>query len=107
MSTYSRIDYFFLTHKDLDRVQAITIDPIFISDHGPVHMDIGVNIVATRILSWRLNDSLLKDPITMTGALQGLEEYFSQNNQPKMSPTIVGGTQMLDKSIFFSKIVQG
>lgn len=55
-------------------------------------MDKDLNIVATSYWSWRLIDTLLKYPITMSGALQGLEEYFCQNDQPNTPPdSIVGG----------------
>lgn len=35
-STYSKINYFFITQKDLDRVRVTSTEPILLADHGPV-----------------------------------------------------------------------
>uniref|UniRef100_A0A803KAU7 Endonuclease/exonuclease/phosphatase domain-containing protein n=1 Tax=Xenopus tropicalis TaxID=8364 RepID=A0A803KAU7_XENTR len=77
--TYSRIDYIFSSHKALDEVQKVTIGSITWSDHAPVFLDPSLNITPKKHFSWKINDSLLRNPDTLETLTKATKEYFENN----------------------------
>lgn len=82
---YSKIDYFFFSQSDLQLLGKTTIEPMILSDHHPITMSL---IFPEKILetkSWRLNTSILKDPIYIQNFNSCLEDYFTQNDNHETS----------------------
>lgn len=64
---YSRIDYFFVPHSQLEAVHDPVIGNITWSDHAPITMRCDLSTTSTsRTKFWRLNESLLQTPEVMT-----------------------------------------
>lgn len=65
--TYSRIDLFLAPHAQLPAVSSCSIGAITWSDHAPVLLCYALSDVsATRSRVWKLNNSLLQDPVVLT-----------------------------------------
>lgn len=58
--SYSRIDLFCVSKTEMYRIKESTVEPISISDHGPVTMKINIG-ADNHFRHWRLNVSLLTD----------------------------------------------
>lgn len=56
--SYSRIDLFCVSKTEMYRIKESTVEPISISDHGPVTMKINLG-ADNHFRYWRLNVSLL------------------------------------------------
>uniref|UniRef100_A0A803K4M8 Endonuclease/exonuclease/phosphatase domain-containing protein n=1 Tax=Xenopus tropicalis TaxID=8364 RepID=A0A803K4M8_XENTR len=73
------IDYIFISHKALDNVQKATIGSITWSDHAPVCLDISLNYPDNKHFSWKINDSLLKNPSVLETLTNATKDYFKNN----------------------------
>lgn len=60
--SFSRTDYFLIDKKLLPFVKTCTYNPIVISDHAPVTMDISFPGSPSTRSPWRFNSLLLTDP---------------------------------------------
>uniref|UniRef100_A0A8C5PL06 exodeoxyribonuclease III n=1 Tax=Leptobrachium leishanense TaxID=445787 RepID=A0A8C5PL06_9ANUR len=86
---YSRIDYFFVEHRALEMVRSCKIGPITWSDHAPLLLSLALpNLVRTEN-AWRLNESLLSDPMTRAEVTASLENYFLENDTDDVTPATV------------------
>lgn len=64
--TYSRIDLFLLHHAQLHWAEDSKIHTITWSDHAPISVTVSLPTHADRPRwNWRLNDTLLQDPVVM------------------------------------------
>lgn len=86
--SYSRIDLFCISKTELYRIKDSTLEPISISDHGPVTMKINLG-VDNHFRYWRLNVSLLTDMNIRQELKEALTEYFIINDDGNVSPSIV------------------
>lgn len=80
---YSRIDYFFLTQKDLKRLQAAAIEPMTLSDHHHIPMTLALSAL-TKI--WKYNPATLKDAVPHECIQAALTEYFEINTNQATTP---------------------
>lgn len=85
---YSRIDYIFLSQKDLSCLDQATIEPSFLSDHHPITATITFPEQTPFSKSWRLDASILTDSSHLSTLTQNIKDYFSQNDTPDMDPII-------------------
>lgn len=83
---YARIDYFFLSQTDLSCLQYSTIEPMFLSNHHPIIITLFFPETCTETKSWRLNPSLLKDPVTIDRLRTHIRQYFAENDSSEVSP---------------------
>ena len=94
--TYTRIDYLFLDQKVLMNVREASIGSITISDHAPVSCLIEWGVLGHREWTWRLNETLIKDPEYEGKIKQEIESFFERNKDDEISPLCkVGSTQVL------------
>lgn len=85
---HSRLDYLFLSQRDLSMLTSATIDPMYLSDHHPISMTLEFPNTNTRPQIWRLDPSLLTDTAIMTNIQERLSLYFTENDSPDISPMI-------------------
>lgn len=83
---YSRLDYLFLSQRDLPMLIKATIDPMFLLDHHPISMTLEFTDAPPRSLIWRLDPSLLTDTTITTDIHKRLSLYFQENDSPGVSP---------------------
>lgn len=76
--SYTRIDLIYVWKKELYRVKECRIEPITISDHGPVIMKINLGL-EPHFRHWRLNVSLLTDSSARQEIENAITEYFAIN----------------------------
>lgn len=86
--SYSRLDHFLLSKKDIYRVRNCDIEPITISDHSPVRMRLDLGLESC-MKYWRLNVSLLTDVNIREEIRLAIMEYFSLNDNGMVSPTVL------------------
>uniref|UniRef100_A0A3B3WIQ9 Reverse transcriptase domain-containing protein n=1 Tax=Poecilia mexicana TaxID=48701 RepID=A0A3B3WIQ9_9TELE len=84
---YSRIDYFFMYNKDLDRVEKCHTGLMDLSDHCPLHIEVNVNKSKNPFI-WRLNSSILKGKIKEE-LRQEIQLYMQDNDNGEVSPVIL------------------
>lgn len=78
--SYSRIDYLFVPHGQLQAVRGATIGSITWSDHAPVMMRYALtDFHRGQRKPWRLNESLLQDPETLADITREITHYFQAN----------------------------
>ncbi|CAH2301598.1 Hypothetical predicted protein, partial [Pelobates cultripes] len=87
--SYSRIDYFFTQHRDLDTLLAAQIAPMTWSDHAPVIITIEHPKPLKPQWTWKLNESLLEDPLIQTDVRSALEHFFLTNKTPDSTPPTI------------------
>lgn len=85
---YSRLDYFFMFSKDLNRVETIKIGPIHLSDHAPVQMRISINHRKKSCI-WRLNNSLLKEEDFKLKIRKVIKDYVELNDTAEINSIIL------------------
>lgn len=86
---YSRIDYIFISSKDLHTVTETNISIQSISDHAPVSLSLDSNISSTKAPNWRLNSSLLTDHVFLPKITSHLKEFFIHNETQGMDPLML------------------
>lgn len=59
--TYSRIDFFLISHSLVDQVIDSNIGVIAITDHALVQLHLDLNVDKTKVGRWRMNTNLLQD----------------------------------------------
>lgn len=87
---YSRIDYFFVPHSQLETVHSVETGNITWSDHVPITMRYGLSFtLSIRSKFWRLNESLLQTPVVLTDVTNELKHYFHTNDTEYCDPGIL------------------
>lgn len=76
LKLYSRLDHFFVT-APLLYIFTSEINHITWLDHAPIELDIVLTASTPKTCHWRLNESLIKDPVIQTQLQQKLSEFFS------------------------------
>lgn len=87
-SLYTRIDYFITFGKDKDRIYACDIGTIDLSDHAPVYLTIDLEL-RPRNTTWKLNSSVLNDPIFKQDIRKEISTFLEFNNNNEVSPPIL------------------
>lgn len=83
--TYARIYHILLPTHAIFLVLKAQIRDTVLSDHSLVVMSIGFSSPKSRQRHWRLNESLLSDPVRVTMLEKSLKEYFKLNNTENIS----------------------
>uniref|UniRef100_A0A8C5Q4M0 Reverse transcriptase domain-containing protein n=1 Tax=Leptobrachium leishanense TaxID=445787 RepID=A0A8C5Q4M0_9ANUR len=78
-NTYSRLDYFFVPQYDLPLVRSSEIQATTWSDHAPVVMAMSSPLLRSKERSWRLNTSLLADPLLVADIAESIRTYFTDH----------------------------
>ncbi|KAM9330707.1 annexin A1 [Gastrophryne carolinensis] len=86
---YTRIDFLFLSQRDLERVISAQIGNISFSDHAPVVLSMALPGGEKREWNWRMNESLLKDPGVVERIRQHLSLYIKENATEGVDPVMV------------------
>lgn len=74
--SYSRLDHFLVSKKEVYRVKSCVIEPMTISDHSPVTMELDMGLEPC-MKYWRINVSLLTDVGIREEIRSAILEYFS------------------------------
>uniref|UniRef100_A0A8C5MVH8 Reverse transcriptase domain-containing protein n=1 Tax=Leptobrachium leishanense TaxID=445787 RepID=A0A8C5MVH8_9ANUR len=77
--THTRIDYFFMQYHNLDLTSLATVEATTWSDHAPLKMVIQSPLFRPRERQWRMNISMLDDPLIRTELHGLLENFFAEN----------------------------
>ena len=85
--SYSRLDMFLVSKADAHRVTECKIEPIILSDHGPIKMKINLG-QEKPFRYWRLNVSILNDPLIQQELRDRLKEYMVINDSGDVTPSI-------------------
>lgn len=100
--SYSRIDMICMSKVDIHRVTQCEIGPITLSDHAPVTMKMNLR-QGRQFRYWRLNVSILNDPLTQEEIRDSLTEYFDLNDNGEVTPSILWDGA---KAVMRGKIIQ-
>ena len=84
--TYSRIDHLFTLSPLLPYVSSAKISPMAWSDHSSVQMVLTDLWSKSDPSPWRLNESLLNDPVLEKEVERAIQLYFQENSSPGVSP---------------------
>uniref|UniRef100_A0A8C5P8S7 exodeoxyribonuclease III n=1 Tax=Leptobrachium leishanense TaxID=445787 RepID=A0A8C5P8S7_9ANUR len=87
--SYSRIDCIFLPFGHIRLLESATIGPLTWSDHNPVIVTLHSPLVRPRERLWRLNETLITDPLIKEEVTQLLHNYFRENVTPHSTPQII------------------
>lgn len=85
---YSRIDYFIIFSKDRLKVMDTDIGTIDLSDHAPIYLSINFSDTHKSSI-WRLNSSLLNDPLFKQQMSNEIKVYIKENDNGEVSPPIL------------------
>lgn len=83
--TYARIDHIFLPASDIPFAIFSKIRDTSLSDHSI--MSLNIRCPLGKPYKWRLNESLLSNPVHCTILKKSLQEFFSDNNIGSVSPS--------------------
>uniref|UniRef100_A0A8C5MZK2 Reverse transcriptase domain-containing protein n=1 Tax=Leptobrachium leishanense TaxID=445787 RepID=A0A8C5MZK2_9ANUR len=79
----------FLEQFHLDLVVEACIHPTTWSDHAPISVRMKSPLFRPRERSWRLNTSLLSDPVVTSGTSELLTKYFEENTPEEVSWPVI------------------
>lgn len=86
---YSRIDYLFITQRDLQAVTGTHIGIQSLSVQAPISLIADLCITTDRSNTWRQNASLLTDPSLLPKITTALSDFFKLNTTPDMDPMLI------------------
>uniref|UniRef100_A0A8C5PVG5 Reverse transcriptase domain-containing protein n=1 Tax=Leptobrachium leishanense TaxID=445787 RepID=A0A8C5PVG5_9ANUR len=103
-STHTRIDYFFMHYHNLTLTASIDIMATTWSDHAPLNIKIQSPLFVPRERQWRLNVSLLDDPLITAELHTTLENFLTENDTPDISiPTLWEAHKAVIRGFFIGK----
>uniref|UniRef100_A0A8C5M2P2 Reverse transcriptase domain-containing protein n=1 Tax=Leptobrachium leishanense TaxID=445787 RepID=A0A8C5M2P2_9ANUR len=103
-SSYSRLDYFFMSPHELTLVRDSAIAVRTWSDHAAVSVSISSPLCVPKERNWRLNISLLSDPQVLLDAQTLLSNFFQDNVTPDVPlPTIWEAHKACIRGFFISR----
>ncbi|KAM5171776.1 A.superbus venom factor 1-like [Mantella aurantiaca] len=79
---YSRIDYFFLSQRDLPKLESTRIETRLLSDHHPISITLKLPALVYKSQSshWRFDPSLLQDMQALLDMETDIDNYFVTND---------------------------
>uniref|UniRef100_A0A3P9HFR2 exodeoxyribonuclease III n=1 Tax=Oryzias latipes TaxID=8090 RepID=A0A3P9HFR2_ORYLA len=83
--SFSRIDFLFVSRSVLDRTRVCSINPCVLSDHSSVSMEFLPPYLDPLSRHWRLNPTLLNDPLFVKYLEDQWKLYISKNDLPEVS----------------------
>lgn len=84
--SYAHLDYIFCTTTVLANSSAAEVHVCPWSDHYMVTFSTAKIGLKPATYTWKLNDSLLTDPIIMDSLTKHMDNYFTENSLPDMPP---------------------
>lgn len=90
--SFSRIDFFLVDKKLLTSISDCTYDPIVLSDHTAVSLNIYFQKFTSTRPSWRLDTHLLLDKDFVNFVSQQLDFFFRVNKTPDVTASVLWGT---------------
>lgn len=84
-NVHSRIDYFLMYNSEKHRVKESRMGTRDLSDHSSVYLKLHMDSKCKNTL-WRLNTSLLNDPVFKTTIKGELQTYLENNNNGQVNP---------------------
>uniref|UniRef100_A0A8C5MJ23 exodeoxyribonuclease III n=1 Tax=Leptobrachium leishanense TaxID=445787 RepID=A0A8C5MJ23_9ANUR len=87
--SYSRIDYLFISQYHLSALRSAAIGTATWSDHAPVSITLRSPMFRPTAPNWRLNDSLLSDPLVTEEGRQVLTDFFVENATGEVASPLV------------------
>uniref|UniRef100_A0A3B3I0L2 Endonuclease/exonuclease/phosphatase domain-containing protein n=1 Tax=Oryzias latipes TaxID=8090 RepID=A0A3B3I0L2_ORYLA len=102
-NSFSRIDYLFVSRSILDKTNLCSSNPCVLSDHSSVFIELLPPYYDPLSRQWRLNPSLLRDPVFIKYLEDQWELYITTNDTPEVSATVLweAGKAFLRGSIIF------
>ncbi|CAH2311180.1 Hypothetical predicted protein [Pelobates cultripes] len=98
---YSRLDYFFIPYYHLHTVHKAPYGLMTWSDHAPLSVSLTSSLSRPKTINWRLNETLLDNPLVSQEAHTALMDYFSENTTSEVStPAIWEAHKCTIKGIF-------
>lgn len=85
----SRLDYFFISQKNLPRLTKTTVEPMMVSDHNTVTLTLSCGQAPRLQKIWHYNSSVLPDELQTQEFGNIIDEYFILNGDPEVDPMIV------------------
>ncbi|CAH2220610.1 Hypothetical predicted protein [Pelobates cultripes] len=79
--------HIFLQQEQLTALQGATIEATTWSDHGAVTMEMDSPLTRPKVMTWRLNDTLLMDVEIRDKIVEALDASFSNNETEETSAT--------------------
>lgn len=86
---YSRMDYIFISQRDLTSLKDARIGMRKISDHAPTSVTLRLQDTPVKPCMWRLNSTLLTDSLTLKPISEAIRTYFRENTTDDVSPLTV------------------
>lgn len=87
-SSYSRLDYIFISQTLLDYKPDTSIGLTLWSDHAPIHLSLGRIPSGKTRTSWRLNDNLLFDSVCVQDIIQTIKHFVTDHAHDDTNPLI-------------------
>lgn len=87
-SVHSRIDYFFMFNKDLNRIKDCRLGQRDISDHSGIYLNLHLDGQPRKTL-WRLNTGMMNDPTFTESMTNDLNLYMQENDNGETNPSII------------------
>lgn len=83
---FTRIDYIFISQRDLPLLKSAKIGIKTFSDHAPISMTLHKKARRPRTTNWRLNPSLLTDLADTNKISETIKYYFKENESEDIIP---------------------
>lgn len=93
---------FLVSKIDVHRVAECKIEPITLSDHSPIMMEINLG-QEKQFRYWRLNVSILNDPLIQQELRERLKQYMDINDNGEVTPSILWDAA---KAVMRGQIIQ-
>uniref|UniRef100_A0A3P9HAV9 exodeoxyribonuclease III n=1 Tax=Oryzias latipes TaxID=8090 RepID=A0A3P9HAV9_ORYLA len=87
--SFSRIDFLFVSRSVLDKTHLCSINPCVLSDHSSVFIELLPPYYDPLSRQWRLNPSLLSDPVFIKYLEEHWELYITTNDTPEVSASVL------------------
>uniref|UniRef100_A0A8C5LT01 Reverse transcriptase domain-containing protein n=1 Tax=Leptobrachium leishanense TaxID=445787 RepID=A0A8C5LT01_9ANUR len=103
-TSYSRLDYFFVQQRHILLTEEVSIMAQTWSDHCPLLATLSSPLFRPSERQWRLNTSLLADPLLVADINTCLTTYFEENNTPDVAaPTIWEAHKAVIRGVLISR----
>uniref|UniRef100_A0A8C5LXQ3 Endonuclease/exonuclease/phosphatase domain-containing protein n=1 Tax=Leptobrachium leishanense TaxID=445787 RepID=A0A8C5LXQ3_9ANUR len=103
-NVHTRIDYFLMHYDDLALLRSADIYTTTWSDHAPLSLSLHSPLFVPRERQWRLNLSLLDDPLLQADLTSTLDSFFNENtSEDTPLPTIWEAHKAVIRGFFISR----
>uniref|UniRef100_A0A8C5WJQ4 Reverse transcriptase domain-containing protein n=1 Tax=Leptobrachium leishanense TaxID=445787 RepID=A0A8C5WJQ4_9ANUR len=103
-TSYSRLDYFFVQQRNILLTEEASIKAQTWSDHCPLLAVLSSPLFRPSERQWRLNTSLLTDPLLVADINTCLQAYFEENDTPDVTaPTLWEAHKAVIRGVLISR----